>query len=66
MEEIEMQKKEEPVKEAEVKKDEPKGYYLGQVPSSYTNVLLLDGKPVDAQEALVKALNALKNAGLMD
>ncbi len=51
--------------EEEVKKVIPKGFYITEVPDTYTNIIALGTKQILEQELLVKMANALVENGLM-
>ncbi len=52
-------------KEETVKKT-PEGFYIAEVPESFTNIIALGKKQIPEQELLVKIANALVKAGLME
>jgi len=67
-------KMEEEIKEAEVeeKKEEPievkpkeNEFYLAEIPESFSNVIAVNGKQVNADALVIKMANALIEAGLI-
>lgn len=51
--------------EEEQKKENPKGYYLADVPTGYAKVIAKGEKQVPVEELLIKMANALEEAGIM-
>lgn len=47
-------------------KEVPKGFYLAEVPASFTNAIVLEDNVIDASELLVLCANALVDAGLLN
>jgi len=56
---VEEKKEEQPVKEV------PKGFYMGEVPATFSKVIVLEGNIVDSEALIIKMANSLREAGLM-
>lgn len=42
-----------------------KGYYLADIPTNYTRVIVFEDKQIAEEELVVKIANALKKAGIL-